>query len=161
MKTKEKLKLNCLHCDSIHYKLDCQTKKGRGKFCSKECANKHRQNGSTLKCEFCEVEFYRRFGEQKEFIKNYCSKECYSNDRVLKSKKTTYLKTNDRHTHIVVAEKAMNRKLIKGEVVHHIDCNKHNNSIENLAVLPSQSIHAKVHFGNYDFEQYKLINLIK
>jgi len=43
---------------------------------------------------------------------------------------------------------------------HHIDGNRKNNSIENLAVLPSQKIHAKIHFGNYNFEKYKLINLI-
>lgn len=158
MKTRKELL--CLHCGEKHYKLDCQLKKGRGKFCSKDCANKYRQNGSAINCVFCKTEFYRRFGEQKGLVNQFCSKECYSNERILSAKKTTYLKEGGRHIHILVAEKALKRSLNKGEIVHHIDENRKNNNIENLAVLPSQSIHAKVHFGNYDFEKYKLINLI-
>ena len=160
MQKKERLTLSCLNCNGIHYKLPCQMQKGRGKFCSKECANKHRQHGTTTNCEFCGNEFYRRFGERKKAVSQFCSKECYSNDRVLNAKKTTYLKIGARHIHIIVAELALKRPLAVGEVVHHIDENKKNNSIENLAVLPSQTIHAKVHFGKYDFEQYKLTNLI-
>jgi hypothetical protein len=161
MRKLEKKELNCLYCGNKHYKLDCQLTRGRGKFCSKDCANKYRNNGSIIKCEFCETEFYRRFGEQKKAISKFCSKECYSNDRILNAKKTTYLKYDNRHRHIVVVEKAINRPIKKGEVVHHIDNNKHNNELSNLALLPSQSIHAKVHFGNFDFEKYKLTNLIK
>jgi len=158
---KERLKLNCLECDKPHYKLECQLKKGRGKFCSKECANKSRQHGETIKCSFCSSEFYRRFGEQKNSINQFCSKECYSNDRILKAKKTTYLKFGSVHRHIFIAEKALGRKLLKGEIVHHIDEDKQNNLIENLAILPSQKFHAEVHFGKIQFEEYKLINLIK
>ena len=158
---KERLKLNCIECDTVHYKLECQTKKGRGKFCSKECANKNRQHGETVNCSFCNSDFYRRYGEQKDSINQYCSKECYSNDRILNAKKTTYLKFGAVHRHIFIAEKSLGRKLKKGEIVHHIDEDKHNNLIENLAVLPSQKFHAQVHLGKVSFEEYKLINLIK
>ncbi|WP_295216362.1 HNH endonuclease [Ruminococcus sp.] len=47
--------------------------------------------------------------------------------------------------HRVVAEKIMGRKLEKGEVVHHVDGNKRNNSPENLMVFSSQREHAKWH----------------
>jgi hypothetical protein len=60
----------------------------------------------------------------------------------------------------VIAEIALGRKLDSEEIVHHIDEDKHNNLIENLAILPSQEIHARVHFGNYDFDRYRLINII-
>lgn len=156
-----RIKLKCIQCGRSHSKLACQLKRGRGKFCSRECANKNRQNGLTVNCSFCGVDFYRRFGEQKRAVNQFCSKECYSNNRILNSKKTTYPKTGSKHTHIIVAEKALNRSLIEGEVIHHIDHNRKNNSIENLAVLPSQKIHARVHFGKFDFEKYKLINIIK
>lgn len=157
----KRIELKCLECGVSHFKLKCQLGRGRGKFCSKDCANKNRQNGDSVKCIFCGNEFYRRFGEQKKAINKFCSKDCYSNDRILKAKKTTYLKNGAIHKHILVAEKALKRKLKKGEIVHHIDEDRKNNNINNLAVLPSQTIHAKVHFGNYNFEKYKLINLIK
>jgi hypothetical protein len=157
----KRIELKCLECGISHFKLKCQLGRGRGKFCSKDCANKHRQHGKTIKCVLCGNEFYRRFGEQKNYIKRFCSKECYTNERILNAKKTTYLKTGAKHIHIIVAEKALKRPLLKGEVVHHIDEDKHNNNIDNLAVLPSQQIHAKVHFGKYNFDKYKLINLIK
>ena len=158
---KDKLELYCLECGNKHLKLECQLTRGRGKFCSKLCANKYRQIGTTIKCLFCDTEFYRCISEQKRNILQFCSNECYFNNRILNAKKTTYLKEGQTHRHILVAEKALNRKLIKGEIVHHIDEDKKNNNIENLAILPSQSIHAKVHFGNYNFDKYRLINLIQ
>lgn len=57
----------------------------------------------------------------------------------------TYEKTYGRHTHRVVAESMLGRHLIPGEVVHHIDGDKRNNSPENLMVFSSQSEHAKWH----------------
>lgn len=47
--------------------------------------------------------------------------------------------------HRLVIEKALNRILKKTEVVHHINCVKFDNSIENLVVCASISEHNKVH----------------
>ena len=49
-----------------------------------------------------------------------------------------------RHVHVVVMEKYLGRKLKANEVVHHIDKNKHNNSINNLQVMTA-SDHARLH----------------
>lgn len=57
----------------------------------------------------------------------------------------TYSKVYGRHEHRVVAEQMLNRPLKKGEVVHHIDKNRRNNSIENLIIFPSQKDHAFWH----------------
>ena len=57
----------------------------------------------------------------------------------------TYEKTYGVHTHRVLAEKMIGRKLKKGEVVHHIDGNHRNNSPENLMVLKNQKEHAELH----------------
>src|ERR1035441_2689917 len=46
--------------------------------------------------------------------------------------------------HILVVEKALGRYLVKGERVHHIDCDKDNNTPENLAVM-SLSQHSSAH----------------
>ena len=56
----------------------------------------------------------------------------------------TYAKNYGRHEHRVVAEQFLGRPLMPGEVVHHIDGNKRNSSI-NIRVYKSQSEHAKFH----------------
>ena len=57
-----------------------------------------------------------------------------------------YRKLLGRHEHRQIAEQKLGRPLRKGEVVHHIDGNKQNNDPANLAILPSQGDHARLHF---------------
>lgn len=57
----------------------------------------------------------------------------------------TYTKSFGRHTHRMVAERILGRKLLPGEVVHHIDGNKRNNRPENLMIFKSQAEHVKWH----------------
>ncbi len=56
-----------------------------------------------------------------------------------------YKKVCGRHEHRIVAEEILGRALKKGEVVHHIDGNKRNNSPENLMIFRNQKEHAKWH----------------
>ena len=59
-----------------------------------------------------------------------------------------YVKFLGRHLHRVMAEKILRDELLPGEVVHHKDGNKRNNTWSNLEILPSQSEHARLHgFG--------------
>lgn len=44
-----------------------------------------------------------------------------------------------------MAEQILGRPLLAGEVVHHRDGNKRNNSVENIVVFASQREHAKHH----------------
>ena len=52
--------------------------------------------------------------------------------------KTVYL-------HRIVAEQSIGRKLRPGEIVHHLDEDKSNNSPENLVVCSSASVHRQYH----------------
>lgn len=61
-----------------------------------------------------------------------------------KAKKHSYLKFFGRHEHRVVMEKKLGRALVRGEIVHHIDGNRHNNKPENLQLM-TQSEHWNVH----------------
>lgn len=65
-----------------------------------------------------------------------------------------YVRFSDsgRPVHRSVAQKMLGRKLRKGEVVHHKDRNKRNNSWKNLHVFPSQLHHDRVH--RYDAKRY-------
>lgn len=47
--------------------------------------------------------------------------------------------------HIVVMEQKMGRPVKRGEVVHHRDGDKHNNSSENLMLFPSSGKHVRFH----------------
>ena len=49
------------------------------------------------------------------------------------------------YLHRVVAEQTIGRKLRPGEIVHHLDHDKTNNSPENLVVCSSATVHAKYH----------------
>jgi len=47
--------------------------------------------------------------------------------------------------HRLVVQLRMRRSLRSGEIVHHLDGNRLNNSLRNLVVLPSRARHQKVH----------------
>lgn len=73
------------------------------------------------------------------------TKEKIRNAHLNSGEGKTYAKNHGRHEHRVVAEQFLGRPLMPGEVVHHIDGNKRNSSINNIRVYKSQSEHAKFH----------------
>jgi len=53
-------------------------------------------------------------------------------------------KNKHRSVHVVKMEERIGRKLLPDECVHHIDGDKHNNAINNLALMTT-SAHARLH----------------
>lgn len=62
------------------------------------------------------------------------------------------------YEHIYVMEQSLNRSLNDDEVVHHLDCNRSNNRLNNLLLL-GKGMHAKLHLwidsGAFICESYK------
>jgi len=47
--------------------------------------------------------------------------------------------------HVLVMEKILNRKLKKGESIHHIDVDKQNNNVDNLIIYTDEQDHKNMH----------------
>lgn len=143
-----------VHCKalcSLHYKrlwlhgdpLGRKTRVRKDRICSvPECGGEHDSFG------YCgrHAQRLRRYGDI-----NYLTPEQERVKRLReaqptlgKAKPTTYPKLFGRHEHRRVAEEKLGRPLAKGEIVHHIDGDKHNNHPDNLQVM-TQSEHMKEH----------------
>ena len=159
---KEKRHLVCEFCGVDFFLLECQMVRGRGKFCSKNCANTARQDRASVSCAFCEKVFLRRPSEQNygETVNQFCSKDCYFEWRDHNRSPCTYPKIGTEHAHRIIAEAILGRPLADAEIVHHIDEDKRNFSPKNLAVFPEQALHARWHFSHdrsgIDIEMYRL-----
>jgi hypothetical protein len=75
-------------------------------------------------------------GEQNKNFKNGLSPEGY---------KRIYYNGKNQFEHRIIAEQKLNRKLFPLEQVHHVDCDKLNNSLDNLYIAKSRSDHNKCH----------------
>ena len=94
-------------------------------------------------CIFCHKEYE---GSTKTSL--FCSRECMFKSKAVESK-TSYVYDSDNYKtsvlqHRNIAIHALGRKMQYDEIVHHIDCDSHNNDLHNLIVI-SRKNHAKLH----------------
>lgn len=138
--------LKCEQCGEAFERYPSQLRRpGQGKYCSVRCRREGVKRGGSTSCTRCGREFYKQRAES-DSATDYCSSLCYQQHRD-ENRGDTYPRIGSKHEHRIVAEAALGRALRPGEVVHHMDENKTNNRTENLAVFPSQSLHAKWHAG--------------
>ena len=97
----------------------------------------------SLVCEICNKNFK---GDRKN--SRFCSLECYYEYSRINSSNATnnypMRKKTSKSEHRSIVEEILNRKLHTDEVVHHLDCNPTNNSVQNLIVM-KRSEHVKLH----------------
>lgn len=108
-----------------------------------------------LICVVCDAPFSVRPSRVAKGAK-YCSYRCHQIGEGRKggfargeqmkaaSNGVAYTKTNGRHTHRVVMERAIGRPLAPGEVVHHRDGNILNNDPSNLVLCADQAEHMRL-----------------
>lgn len=128
---------------------------------------KGKQDRVSLVCDCCGKTFEQTKTYSLLHEKHFCSMGCYSKwraeqedhgwteeQRAAKSKQMAemrpcsednYRRKFGKREHRAVAEEKLGRPLKPGEVVHHIDGDKHNNTPENLMVFASQKEHAAYH----------------
>lgn len=116
----------CTKCGKELYRPPSQRKRGRP-FCSRQCHMAYLN---------AELNPYRMTPEVREKLRKA---------RLGTGQQKTYVKQYGRHEHRIIAAQILNRPLRPGEVVHHLDGDKRNNSPHNLIVFSSQNEHAAWH----------------
>ena len=130
----KKIECRCENCGAVFYRYQCQIREHT--FCCRECARGYlSEKMARLNRELNPT---RMRDETRRKI---------SATRKARTtpKADTYEKTLGRHTHRIVAERKIGRPLRPGEIVHHIDGDKHNNDPGNLEVFENQAEHAREH----------------
>lgn len=130
----KKVECRCENCGAVFYRYPCEIQDHT--FCCRECARGYlsekmsRMNQERNPTRMCE-ETRRKISKRRKSTTSL--------------KPDTYGKTLGRHTHRIAAEQKLGRPLRKGEVVHHVDGDKHNNDPQNLMIFESQAEHARWH----------------
>ncbi len=143
-----KLKLACDFCGKLIFRYPSTIKEHN--FCSRECLGKYSSKAyNPLGYRYRSFEKNsKRFTELNKTLnptRMTLKTRIKLRSSHLGSESKGYEKTLGRHTHRVIAEWVLGRTLKDGEVVHHIDGNKRNNSPDNLMVFSSQAEHAAYH----------------
>lgn len=124
------------------------------KFCSRTCALNFRNKDKIIwiSCPTCKKEF-RKYPDGVS--RKHCSMKCYDQQRSANLPKYEYPQKEKKgyrmkkiqgkqiYYHRWVMEKHLGRKLIRSEVIHHINGDPHDNRIENLQLM-TQSEHMKL-----------------
>ena len=140
-----KIRVPCSWCGEIIERWPSQLKISKHSYCSSSCRSASISKNTNPKG-------YTRHKHLSDYNRavNKSRMTATVRDKLRKSRrgqglKKSYPKLYGRHIHRQVAEQMLGRKLLPGEVVHHIDGDKQNFSPNNLRVFSSQSEHARFH----------------
>lgn len=118
-------------------------------------------------CAQCQRTFTPSRGPSKNRRQKFCSIECtgiaqrgkshynYKGGSVWRGYRFICVGGSRIPEHRHVMETHLNRKLLDSEVIHHKNHDKLDNRVENLEILPSQSIHAQLHADVFRSETHR------
>lgn len=81
MKTSKKIEVSCAWCSSSFTVYTSEIKRGRGVYCSKECARQSYMKGRESVCHYCNKDFYVSPSKIKAGGGIYCSVKCRANSK--------------------------------------------------------------------------------
>ncbi len=145
----------CRICSSTFYAKPSWIKKGHAVYCSKDCQNRGRKTGKVVKCFLCQKEVYKQANTIADSTSQqyFCTKACSTrwHNAEFKEEKHgnwkhgsfAYRRILERSsmamacTHCGISEKEL-------LLAHHVDKNRKNNALSNLAWL-CHNCHHLVH----------------
>ena len=71
----------CLFCKKVFKAIKAEHKRGRAKYCSRQCFFDYHKKGKFVKCKVCNKETYKRQTDLRQGFGNYCSHKCSNIDQ--------------------------------------------------------------------------------
>jgi hypothetical protein len=158
--------VNCIQCKKEFYVKPFWIKKGKGKYCSLNCKYLGSRKGSYVKCSICQKEVYRKQNkyEHSKSGKFFCGKSCqtkWRNQEFIGPKHANW--KNGRYSYrsvlgrnkivqMCILCKATDKRILS---IHHIDQNRLNNKVSNLAWL-CYNCHFLVHHDSLERTKFLL-----
>ncbi len=157
-------KVNCKICGTIFYAKPRHLKRGWGKYCSQKCQYQGQRTGFFISCSVCTKRIWKtpkdvRHSKSGKF---FCTKSCqtvWRNQNYIESEHPTWKDGINAYRNILIRSKAL-RECVKCKisdvrilVVHHLDKNRHNNTISNLVWL-CPNCHALIHNDRLEMHNF-------
>lgn len=154
-------------CSSCHKEFSIKPsrlKDGYKKYCSRSCAHKATRTGKMVMCDTCGTEIYKsgKAINGSKSGKFFCGRSCQT-----KWRNTEF--TEEKHANWKGGKHAYRRIMLQSDkpmvcgrcnttdkrvlAVHHLDENRKNNSIDNLAWL-CHNCHHLIHHYPGEYEKY-------
>ena len=157
--------VNCKLCSSEFYGKPSHIKMGYAKYCSSVCQYKNRKNGKDVFCDVCGKKTYKQLKQltKSKSGKFFCSKSCQAvwRNQVFVGNKHANWKNGLFAYRSVLTRNKISKfctlcktKDIRVLAVHHVDKNRKNNSLSNLAWL-CHNCHFLVHHNKDESLKFK------
>jgi endogenous inhibitor of DNA gyrase (YacG/DUF329 family) len=159
--------VKCARCKKDFYKKKRFIKKSKNHFCTKECSSVYysEQNSFIINCSYCNKEVKKRNSRKNKSKSGFffCSRKCKDNAQKVHGNNRyeefldmmpSHFGTGDgSHGYRKIALQNYGKKcricdydIVEVLQVHHKDCDRSNNSLENLDVL-CPTHHWEYHMG--------------
>lgn len=156
--------VQCLQCTNSFYAKPSWIKNGYGKYCSRVCKYIGSKNGQTVSCFTCNKLIYKPAGrlEKSKSKKYFCTKSCqtkWRNTEFSGPKHANWIHGKNTYRSIMLKQKDAQYCVLCKSVdlrvlaVHHIDRNRRNNKLENLAWL-CHNCHFLVHHDSVERQHF-------